>query len=132
MKVTIVGGGGGVGASTAFTLVLLRAGHEIVLVDSRAEMITSHVMDLEQVLELSPSSTVRGGDASDVGDADVVVVLSSTPLTVGTPRVEYLAKNARIVDEAVAPLDSSFRGVLLVVTNLVDPLVTRLHRRSGL
>ena len=132
MKVTIVGGAGGVGASTAFNLVLLRAGHEIVLLDSRPEMITSHVMDLEQVLELAPSSTVRGGDASDVGDADVVVVLSSTPLTVGTSRVEYLAKNARIVDEALAPLDSSFRGVVLVVTNPVDPLVTRLHRRSGL
>ena len=108
MKVTIVGGAGGVGASTAFNLVLLRAGHEIVLVDVRPEMVTSHVMDLEQVLELSPSSTVRAGDAGDLGDSDVVVVLSSTPLTVGTSRVEYLAKNARIVDEAVAGIDSSF------------------------
>jgi malate dehydrogenase len=132
MKVTIVGGAGGVGSSTAFNLVLQRAGHEIVLIDPRPEMITSHVMDLEQVLELSPSSTVRAGDTGDLSDADVVVVLSSTPLTVGTSRLEYLAKNARIVDEAVAPLDSSFGGVVIVVTNPVDPLVTRLHRRTGL
>jgi malate dehydrogenase len=132
MKVTIVGGAGGVGASTAFNLVLLRAGHEIVLVDARPEMITSHVMDLEQVLELAPSSTVRAGDAGDLGDSDVVVVLSSTPLTVGTSRLEYLAKNARIVDGAVGQLDSSFGGLVLVVTNPVDPLVTRLHRRTGL
>jgi malate dehydrogenase len=131
MKVTIVGGAGGVGASTAFNLVLLRAGHEIVLVDARPEMITSHVMDLEQVLELSPGSTVRAGDAGDLGDADVVLVLSSTPLTVGTSRLEYLAKNARIVDEALG-LDASFSGLVLVVTNPVDPLVTRLHRRTGL
>jgi malate/lactate dehydrogenase len=132
MKVTIVGGAGGVGASTAFNLVLLRAGHEIVLVDARPEMITSHVMDLEQVLELAPSSTVRGGDADDLGDSDVVVVLSSSPLTVGASRLEYLPKNARIVDDAVGGLDSSFGGLVLVVTNPVDPLVTRLHRRTGL
>jgi malate dehydrogenase len=132
MKVTIVGGAGGVGASTAFNLVLLRARHEIVLVDARPEMITSHVMDLEQVLELSPGSTVRAGDAGDLGDSDVVVVLSSTALTVGTSRLEYLAKNARIVDSAVARLDASFGGLVLVVTNPVDPLVTRLHRRTGL
>ena len=52
-------------------------------------------MDLEQVLELSPGCTVRGGDCGDVRDADVVVLLSATPLTVGTSRLEYLAKNAR-------------------------------------
>ena len=63
VKVTILGGAGGVGASTAFNLVLTRRPHEIVLVDSRPEMITSHVMDLDQVLELSPGCSVRGGDA---------------------------------------------------------------------
>jgi malate dehydrogenase len=132
VKVTIVGGAGGVGASTAFNLVLLRGGHEIVLADTRPEMITSHLMDLEQVLELSPGSTVNGGDASDLPDSDVVVVLSASPLTVGTSRLEYLAKNARIVDELGDLLDPGWPGVLVVVTNPVDPLVTRLHRRTGL
>ena len=137
MKVTIVGGAGGVGASTAFNLALLRGGHEIVLVDVRPEMIASHVMDLEQVLELSPGCTVRGGtlhggEAGDVGDADVVVVLSASPLTVGASRLDYLAKNARIVDELGDLLEPAWRGVLVVVTNPVDPLVTRLHRRTGL
>jgi len=77
--VTIVGGAGGVGASTAFNLVLMRGGHELVLVDTRPEMIVSHVMDLEQVLELSPGCSVRGGGEGDVADGDVVVLVSSTP-----------------------------------------------------
>jgi malate dehydrogenase len=132
VKVTIVGGAGGVGASTTFNLVLQRGRHELVLVDTRPELITSHVMDLEQVLELSPGSTVRGGDAADVADADVLVVLSATPLTVGTSRLDYLAKNASIVDEVGQLLGPSFGGVVIVVTNPVDPLVTRLHRRTGL
>ena len=160
MKVTIVGGGGGVGASTAFNLLLgkhvspaarsgsaradpgaqrsLKAsasrphGHEIVLIDSRPEMITSHVMDLEQVLEQSPGSSVRGGDASDLEDADVVVLVSGVPLTVGTSRLEYMAQNALLADELAAELPVGWGGVLLVVTNPVDPLVTRLQRRTGL
>jgi malate/lactate dehydrogenase len=46
VKVTIVGGAGGVGASTAFNLVLMRGGDEIVLVDKRSEMVTSHEWEL--------------------------------------------------------------------------------------
>ncbi len=132
MKVTIAGGGGGVGASTAFNLVLRRTPREIVLLDSRPEMITSHVMDLEQVLEQAPGCSVRGGDASDLADADIVVLISSTALTVGTSRLEYLGKNARIADELGDALPSGWGGLLVVVTNPVDPLVTRLHRRTGI
>jgi len=132
VKVTIVGGAGGVGASTAFNLVLMQGGHEIVLVDSRPEMTASHVMDLEQVLEQSPGSSVRGGGPGDAGDADVVVLLSSTPLTAGTPRIEYLAGNAVIADELADLLPAGWNGAIVVVTNPVDPLVTRLQRRTGL
>ncbi len=132
VKVTLVGGAGGVGASTAFNLVLMRRTDEIVLVDSRPEMITSHVMDFEQVLELAPGCSVRGGDLGDVRDADVVVFLSSTPLTAGTPRLEYLAKNALVADELAAALPAGHGGSIVVVTNPVDPLVTRLQRRTGL
>ena len=132
VKVTIVGGAGGVGASTAYNLLLMRRGDEIVLVDSRPQMITSHVMDFEQVLELSPGSAVRGGDPDDVADADVVVLLSSTPITAGTPRIDYLAANARIADELADGLAGGWAGAIVVVTNPVDPLVTRLQRRTGL
>jgi malate dehydrogenase len=132
VKVTIVGGAGGVGASTAFNLALLRGGHDVVLVDNRPEMITSHVMDLDQVLELSPGCTVRGGELRDVRDADVVVLISATPITAGTPRVEYLARNALIADELAGELTASWAGTILVVTNPVDPIVTRLQQRIGL
>src|ERR1022692_2456843 len=128
VKVTLVGGAGGVGASVAFNLVLMRRDDEIVLVDNRPKMITSHLMDLDQTLELSPGARLRSGDAGDARDADVVVLLSATPLTVGTSRLEYPARNAAIADALVAPSD----GVVVVVTNPVDPLVTRLQQRTGL
>jgi malate dehydrogenase len=132
MKVAIVGGAGGVGASTAFNLALQREPREVVLLDNRPEMIVSHAMDLEQVLEQSPGASVRRGDASDLRDADIVVLISATPLTVDTPRVEYLGRNARIADELADALPAGWDGLLVVVTNPVDPLVTRLQRRTGL
>jgi malate dehydrogenase len=132
MKVTIVGGAGGVGASTAFNLVLMRGGHEVVIADNRPEMITSHAMDLEQVLEQSPGCSVRGGDLGDVPDSDVVVLLSATPLTVGTSRLEYLGKNALIADELTERFPAGWGGSVLVVTNPVDPLVTRMQKRTGM
>ncbi len=132
MKITILGGGGGVGASAAFNLALGQRADEIVVVDRRPEMVTSHVMDLQQVLELAPGASVREGDVADVRDSDVVALVSATPLTAGTPRIEYLARNAAIADAAADALGDGWGGVLVVVTNPVDPLVTRLHRRTGL
>ena len=128
----IVGGAGGVGASTAFNLALMRGGHEVVIADNRPEMVTSHVMDLDQVLEQAPGCSVRGGDLGDVADAGVVVLLSATPLTVGTSRLEYLEKNALIADELADRVPAGWDGVMVVVTNPVDPLVTRVQRRTGL
>jgi malate dehydrogenase len=59
MKVVIVGGGGGVGSSVAFNLLLLEEPYDCVLVDVRAEMALSHAMDLEQVLAQGATGSVR-------------------------------------------------------------------------
>jgi malate/lactate dehydrogenase len=132
VKVTIVGGAGGVGASTAFNLALMHGPHEVAIVDSRPEMVSSHVMDFEQVLELSPGCDLRAGDMGDVADCDVAVLLSSSPLVADMPRIEYLAQNAVIADAFADAIDAGWGGVVIVVTNPVDPLVTRLQQRTGL
>ena len=67
-------------------------------------------MDFEQVLELAPGSTARGGDEADIEDADIVVVAAAVPLTLNTSRLVYLADNARIVDEVADRLPSRLAG----------------------
>jgi malate dehydrogenase len=133
VKVAIFGGGGGVGSSTAFNLLLLPGDHDLVLVDCREEMVASHVMDLEQVLELGGSGSLRAGDPQDVLDADVAVVTAATPLALNTSRLEYLTSNAEIVGSFVDLLGEpgTWPGVLLVVTNPVDPLCMWIQRHSG-
>ena len=132
MKVAIVGGAGGVGSSAAFNLLLAGGAAEVVLIDNRPEMITSHVMDLEQALEQGGTGSVRGGEQEDVVDADVVVMAAGAPLSVNTSRMVYLEDNARIMEQTLDLLDPSWGGILLVVTNPVDPLCTWAQQRSGL
>jgi malate dehydrogenase len=132
MKVTIVGGSGGVGSSAAFNLLRAAEGHDVVVVDRRPEMVASHVMDLEQNLVLGSGASVRGGDDGDLLDADVLVLAAAVPLTVNTSRLVYLNDNAAIVGRVLDRLPADWPGILLMVTNPVDPLVTWAQARTGI
>jgi malate dehydrogenase len=134
VKVTILGGGGGVGASAAFNLLAADASHDVVIVDEQPHMATSHAMDLEQLLALRPGHTIRVGDEGDLVDADVLVYTAAVPLTVNRSRLVYLEANAAILRGIAARLADAgedWQGVLLMVTNPVDPLVTCAREWTG-
>ncbi|MHC5908348.1 malate dehydrogenase [Streptomyces sp. S6] len=136
MKVVIIGGAGGIGSSAAFNLLSAQGTYEIVLVDTRPHMITSHTMDLENALGLGATpDTVRGGTPEDAVDADVVVLSAAVPLRLNSSRSVFLADNARIVGDCLRPLREAgerFGGVVLMLTNPVDPLLTWTHRQGWL
>ncbi|MFD8722331.1 malate dehydrogenase [Streptomyces sp. NPDC059629] len=136
MKVVIIGGAGGIGSSAAFNLLSAQGTYEIVLVDTRPNMITSHTMDLENALGLGATAdTVRGGAPEDALDADVVVLSAAVPLRLNSSRSVFLADNARIVNECLRPLreaGADFGGLVLMLTNPVDPLLTWVHRQGWL
>jgi malate dehydrogenase len=135
VKVAIVGGAGGVGSSVAFNLLLRGEPYDVVLVDSNQNMITSHVMDLEQTLVLGAARSVRGGDEAEVFDSDIVVVSASVPLRQNNSRLAFLRDNAAIVNrvaDLLAKTGPHWDGVILMVTNPVDPLCTLVQQRTGL
>lgn len=132
MKVVLFGGAGGVGASTAFNLALGEGDHEVVIVDTRREMVVSHVMDLQQVLEQGAEGSVREGDEGDVRDADVLVVCASHAEQLSDSRMLFLERNAAVVRAAAAQVAGGWDGVVLMVTNPVDPLVTLFQQATGL
>jgi malate dehydrogenase len=131
VRIAIVGAGGGVGASVAFNLLLGPLDCEVVMADSRPSMLRSHLWDLEQVLEQGTSGTVREGALAEVASADIVVMAASAPLTVNQSRMVYLADNAQILSPLLDALPAGWPGVLIVVTNPVDPLCTWAQRRTG-
>jgi malate dehydrogenase len=121
-----------VGASAAFNLLLGTPGHELVIVDNRPEMVVSHVMDFQQVLEQGGSGSVREGDIGDLRDSDVVIVCASIAEGPTDTRLLFLERNAEIVRDAGRALGPEWVGVVLIVTNPVDPLVTLFQQVTGL
>jgi malate dehydrogenase len=132
VRVVIAGAGGGVGASVAFNLLRSDLDCDVVMLDADANMLRSHLWDLEQVLEQGTSGTVREGDAGDVASADVLVVTAAAPLTVNASRMVYLEANAAILAPLLQRLPAGWGGTVIVVTNPVDPLCTWAAQRTGL
>ena len=132
MKVALFGGAGGVGASTAFNLAVGGGGHDVVIVDSRPEMVASHVMDLQQVLEQGASGSVREGGVEDMRDAGIVVICASFAEGIVGSRMLFLEGNADIVRGAAEAIGADWDGVVLMVTNPVDPLVMVFQGLTGI
>jgi malate dehydrogenase len=102
------------------------------VIDRRPEKVASHVMDLEQVLQLAPPAraSVAGGTCEDLACGDVLVVCAATALSANTSRDVYLEHNAAIVDGITERL-AGWDGVVVMVTNPVDPLTARMAARLG-
>jgi malate dehydrogenase len=132
VRVAITGGGGGVGSSVAFNLLLMEHPYEVLLVDRRAEMVSSHTMDFEQVRVQGARGSVRGGREEEIASADVVIAAGAAPLTVNTSRMVYLEDNAAILGALLERLPPGWPGILIVVTNPVDVLCTWAHARSAI
>src|SRR3954465_1764457 len=131
-RIAIVGGGGGVGASLAFNLLTAAAPYDVALVDGRSGMARSHEMDLQQVVAQGAAGSVEIVELAAIADAEVAVISAAVPLTLNTSRMVYLRDNASVVGEVVAALPDDWPGVIVMVTNPVDPLCTWLRRRLGL
>ncbi len=132
MKIVLIGGAGGIGSSVAFNLLRTQTPYDVVIVDNRDNMITSHVMDLQDALSLGGARSIRGGDASDALDADIVVVSAGVPLILNTSRDIFLYDNAALLAGIVDPLVAGgWKGVFILMTNPVDPLLTWISRRTG-
>jgi malate/lactate dehydrogenase len=132
MKVGITGGGGGVGSSIAFNLLLAEHPYEVLLADNQPRMVTSHTMDFEQVLEQGATGSVRAAESGELAAAELIVASAAAPLTVNSSRMVYLADNAAVLEQLLAELPTAWPGILIVVTNPVDPLCTWALGRAGL
>jgi malate/lactate dehydrogenase len=133
-RIAIVGGGGGVGSSLAFNLLLRPEPYDVALVDGHSGMARSHEMDLQQVVAAGASGSIRVVAPPNVLGADVVVVTAAAPLTVNRSRMVYLRDNAAVVRTVtdVIATTPGWPGTLIVVTNPVDPLCTWIQAELGL
>jgi malate dehydrogenase len=95
-------------------------------------MARSHEMDLQQVVAQGATGSVEIVELAAIANADITVISAAVPLTLNTSRMVYLRDNAAVVGEVVAALPEGWPGVIVMVTNPVDPLCTWLYDRHGL
>ncbi len=128
-RIAIVGGGGGVGSSLAFNLMVRPEAYDVSLVDGQSGMARSHEMDLQQVVAAGATGSISVVGPDELVAADVVVITAAAPLTLNRSRMVYLHDNLEIVRTVTAAIAATpdWPGTLVVVTNPVDPLCTWLR-----
>src|SRR3989454_1602550 len=135
MKVTIIGGGGLVGSSTAFALQCGGVVSSICLIDANAEKAQGEALDLLHGASLVADQRIYAGDMSDVATSNVVVITAGLRRKPDESRLDLINRN---VDLFLALLDDVKKAglkesaCLVVVSNPVDILTYLAVQRSGL
>lgn len=131
-SVAIIGGGGMVGAATAYALMVKGVAVEILLVD---------VVELAaegQALDVTDASVFVQGKCrlatfKQAGQADMIVIPAGYPQKPGESRAELLMKNRDIIKnimESMNPIKPT--ALIMMVANPVDVLTTLAQQYSGL
>jgi malate dehydrogenase len=134
MKVTIVGGSGVVGSSTAYRLAQDGLVDEIVLFDVRENLAEAHALDIEQAVVHRAITRVRAGSANETTGSDVIFVTASVPKRdVELSRREYLGVNLPLVLETIRPMVALSPSALWInASSPVDPLVYLIREAFSL
>ena len=126
-------GAGAVGTTTAFSLVVKGVAAEVSLIDINVQKAQGEIWDLQHSMDFqSRNVRVTLGSYADCGDADIVVITASLPMTGAKNRLELLEKTEAIMRSIVPPiLASGFDGIFVIVSNPVDIMTYLVRELSG-
>lgn len=131
-KIVIVGAGS-VGTTLAYTLQVIGAATEIVLIDSNHELAEGQVMDMNHGLPFVPPVHIHAGEYPDCKGADVIVIAAGARQKPGETRLDLVDRNAQICKSVMGSIMPYNREALfLVVTNPVDIMTYAVVKHSGL
>ncbi len=135
MKVTIIGGGGRVGSTAAFSILSNRLASEVVLIDIAEDRAKGEALDLAHSLSgMGVDAEVYGGsDYSLTKDSDLIIVTAGVARKPGMSRLELAESNIGIVKDVVSKaLQYSKNPFLFIVSNPVDVLTYHALKVSKL
>ena len=135
-KVSIIGGGGAVGA-TAAQRIVDRELADVVLVDVTEGIPAGRGLDMWESTPIVRSDvTVRGftprdGDYGATAGSDIVVITAGFPRKPGMSRNDLLQSNYDVIKSVVEPaVKLSPDAILIVVTNPLDAMAHAAFRLS--
>lgn len=97
MKVAIIGGAGGLGATTAFCLGYRHLVDEIKLIDIRENVVKSHAIDMGQAFLPCGKTIVTAADYPDIGDCEIILCSASVPEGKVKDRADILGANIKVM-----------------------------------
>lgn len=132
-KVAIIGGGH-VGITAAYALLLTHTVDELILVSRSLEKLEGEKLDLEHGLSFLEATKVTATtDYAALQNADVVIITSGVAQKSGQSRMDLVEENKAILAEmAQQILPYVQNSVVVVVSNPVDVLTFHLAKALGL
>ena len=97
MKLAVIGGAGGLGATTAFCCGYKHLVDEIKLIDIKENMVKSHAMDMGQAFLPFGKTKVSAADYPDIGDCEIILCCASMPEGKVKDRADILGANIKIM-----------------------------------
>ena len=135
-KVTIVGGGGAVGA-TAAQRIVDRGLADVILADVLEGIPAGRALDMLESTPILGSDvnaigfTSRDGDYRETANSDIIVVTAGFPRKPGMSRSDLLQGNYNIIKAVVGPVvKHSPNAILIIVTNPLDAMAQLALKRS--
>lgn len=125
MKVSIVGGGGLVGSSTAFALQCGGVVREIALLDANAELAEGQALDLMHGTPSAADQVITAGGYEHVADADVICITAGLRRKPDESRLDLINRNTDLfvsILQEIVKVGTKPTAVVLVVSNPVDVL----------
>src|SRR5216683_563612 len=131
-KVTIVGGGGNVGATTAHWIASKELA-DIVLIDIPEAPQQGKALDLLEAMpiEKRDSHVIGTNDYADTANSDIVAITAGVPRKPGMSRDDLLNTNFKIMQDVVAKVvANSPNSILIVVSNPLDAMSQAAYKLS--
>jgi malate dehydrogenase len=132
-KVSVIGGGGNVGASCGLYLAE-RGICEVMLVDIVEGVPQGKGLDLREARSVRGFDSAVAGtnDYADIRGSDVVVVTAGFPRKPGMSRTDLLLKNAEIIGEVAGKVrEYAPEAFVVVVSNPLDIMAYYMMKKTG-
>lgn len=132
-KVFIVGAGGMVGATIAYSLAITETVDDIRLIDIAEKLVAGQVMDISDATSYARNVRVSVGDYSEITANDIIIIASGMAQKPGQTRLDLVSTNASIMRDVVQKVMANGKEVfIVVVANPVDVLTHVALVESGL
>ena len=135
MKVTVIGGGGRVGACAAFALQCGGVVSEIQLIDANEAMAEGEALDLLHGAAFTADQKIYAGNYAQAADSDIFLITAGSRRKPDESRLDLINRNVSIFMQIITDIKAAGmkqNAIIFVVSYPVDILTHLAARDSGL